>query len=252
MSNIPLLTAEDIECRVQILKSTPPFGCSLLLYKDARVDMRILDEIYGPTGWQRTHEVINENLFCTVEIWDDDKKQWIKKQDVGVESKTEAEKGQASDAFKRAGFNVGIGRELYTAPFIWVVLDEIELDSNKRLKTKFYVKEIGYNERREINRLIIVDQKKGERFSLGVSEEEKKKKHENLAQKRIEDHLIPMTQEVIHDTKLLSKLYRIEIEESEKGNKFNLKNFMSQYYKFDDSSFETFIKVYDKYKISAA
>lgn len=122
---IPLLTAQDIECRVQGVsrsKGTGRVGAVLLLYKDARVDMRILDQVFGPGNWQRTHEVINGNLFCNIDIWDTQKGAWVRKQDVGVESNTEKEKGQASDAFKRAGFNVGIGRELYTAPFVYVEL----------------------------------------------------------------------------------------------------------------------------------
>lgn len=111
------LTAEDIECRVNTVSEK---GCSLLLYKDARCDMKILDETVGPENWQRSHELINGNLFCNVSIYDEKKKIWITKQDVGTESYTEKEKGQASDAFKRACFNWGIGRELYTAPFIWI------------------------------------------------------------------------------------------------------------------------------------
>lgn len=111
------LTAEDIECRVNTVSEK---GCSLLLYKDARCDMKILDETVGPENWQRSHELINGNLFCNVSIYDEEKKIWITKQDVGTESYTEKEKGQASDAFKRACFNWGIGRELYTAPFIWI------------------------------------------------------------------------------------------------------------------------------------
>lgn len=111
------LTAEDIECRVNTVSEK---GCSLLLYKDARCDMKILDETVGPENWQRSHELINGNLFCNVSIYDEEKKIWITKQDVGTESYTEKEKGQASDAFKRACFNWGIGRELYTSPFIWI------------------------------------------------------------------------------------------------------------------------------------
>lgn len=111
------LKADEIDCRVATCSDK---GVSLLLYKDARVDMNILDETFGVTGWQRTHELIGDRLYCTVSIYDEDKKQWISKQDVGTESYTEKEKGQASDSFKRACFNIGIGRELYTAPFIWV------------------------------------------------------------------------------------------------------------------------------------
>lgn len=111
------LTADEIDCRISTVTEK---GVSLLLYKDARCDMNILDETVGPLNWQRHHELINGNLFCTVSIYDASKGEWISKQDVGTESYTEKEKGQASDAFKRACFNVGIGRELYTAPFMWV------------------------------------------------------------------------------------------------------------------------------------
>lgn len=109
------LREEDIDCRVQTVKDT---GVSVLLYKNARVDMQILDETVGPLNWQRHHS--RDNANCTVSIWDEDKKTWIEKEDTGTESNTEAEKGLASDSFKRACFNWGIGRELYTAPFIWI------------------------------------------------------------------------------------------------------------------------------------
>lgn len=114
-----LLKADEIECRVSTINEK---GLTLLLYKDARVDQNILDETVGPERWQRTHTVINDNLFCSVGIRfdSDNQHEWVWKQDVGVESNTEKEKGQASDAFKRACFNWGIGRELYTAPFIWI------------------------------------------------------------------------------------------------------------------------------------
>ena len=118
------LTAEEIECRVSTVNEK---GCSLLLYKDARCDMKILDETVKPMGWKRSHELINGNLFCNVSIFDNDKKEWVTKQDVGTESYTEKEKGQASDSFKRACFNWGLGRELYTSPFIWIPADKVNL-----------------------------------------------------------------------------------------------------------------------------
>ena len=118
------LRADEIECRVNTVSEN---GCSLLLYKDARCDMKILDETVKPSNWQRSHELINGNLFCNVSIYDEDKKEWITKQDVGTESYTEKEKGQASDSFKRACFNWGIGRELYTSPFIWIPKDKVTL-----------------------------------------------------------------------------------------------------------------------------
>lgn len=109
------LRADEIDCRIATVKEN---GMTLLLYKDARCDMNILDETVGAFNWQRSH--IRDNANCIVSIWDDEKKQWISKEDVGTESNTEAEKGLASDSFKRACFNWGIGRELYTAPFIWI------------------------------------------------------------------------------------------------------------------------------------
>lgn len=158
------LQANEIECRVG--HSTAK-GASLLLYKDARVDMRMLDEIYGPTNWERYHEVVNGNLFCTVRVWDNEKGCWVSKQDVGTESNTEKEKGEASDSFKRACFNWGIGRELYTAPFIWVTLTDADM-TNGKITTKFFCREIGYNENREINHLVIVDGKGNARFTFGT------------------------------------------------------------------------------------
>lgn len=134
-------------------KSSAVIAASYLLYKDARVDMALLDEVVGCYNWQRTHCFKDGKLYCTVSIWDDDKKQWVSKEDVGVESNTEAEKGQASDSFKRACFNFGIGRELYTAPFIWIKANPGEDLRNVKMR----VKHIGYDENRKITELIIED-----------------------------------------------------------------------------------------------
>lgn len=113
------LRADEIEVRVNTVSgnSKSP-GCSLLLYKNARCDMNILDETVGPENWQRKHYECKGNLFCSVGIKCGD--EWVWKDDCGTESYTEKEKGEASDSFKRACFNWGIGRELYTAPFIWI------------------------------------------------------------------------------------------------------------------------------------
>lgn len=164
MKEIRLLNADEIDARVATVNQK---GCSLLLYKDARCDMRLLDETFGSMNWTRSHEVIDGNLYCSVSVWDEEKKMWITKQDVGVESYTEKEKGQASDAFKRACFNFGIGRELYTAPFIWVNLTNDDLNAQRKIKTTFKVQSIGYNEKREINRLVIVDNKRNVRYEMG-------------------------------------------------------------------------------------
>lgn len=153
------LYASEIDARVSTINKN---GCSLLLYKDARVDQNILDETFGIFGWKRSHQLIGDRLYCTVEVWDDDKKQWISKQDVGTESYTEKEKGQASDSFKRACFNLGIGRELYTAPFIWITPDKVnitEKDGRYTTTDRFAVESIGYSEDGNINKIVIT--KKG-------------------------------------------------------------------------------------------
>lgn len=159
MKEIPLLTKEDIECRIQSVNDK---GAVLLLYKTARADMRILDEVFGAMNWQRHHEVVNGNLFCTISIYDPDKGQWISKQDCGVPSNTQGEKGEASDAFKRAGFSWGIGRELYDSPFIWIAGKVGKYD-------RFHVTDIQYDrEKREFTRLTICDDKGKERYRLGT------------------------------------------------------------------------------------
>ena len=159
MNMIRLLRADEIECRVSTISEK---GVSLLLYKDARVDQRILDETFTPLGWQRTHQSIDGNLYCTVSIWDDAKRQWIAKQDVGTMGYTEKEKSQASDSFKRACFNIGIGRELYTAPdFIWVTADKVKIQKKGENKfvtyDRFHVQSIEYNDQREISALVVAN-----------------------------------------------------------------------------------------------
>lgn len=151
------LRADEIECRVATANKQS--GASLLLYKDARADMIILDETVGAENWTRRHT--RDNANCIVSIWDEKKSQWIEKEDTGTESNTEKEKGLASDSFKRACVNWGIGRELYTSPFIWVNADKINWYSKNGKdypKDRFKVKEIEYDENRNICRLVIVNQ----------------------------------------------------------------------------------------------
>lgn len=177
---IPLLSADDIECRVaQVGARNGKAWCSLLFYKDARCDQRILDQVFGPFGWQRKHELIDQHLFCTVSIFDQKTKEWVSKQDVGTESNTEAVKGEASDAFKRACFNWGIGRELYTAPSVFINLENGEWYEDKgKTKvsnyTKFHVGFIAYDEeRREITEVKVLDKEGRCRFAWSKSEHER-------------------------------------------------------------------------------
>lgn len=152
---IRLLKANEIECRVSAVNEK---GVSVLLYKDARVDQKILDEVFGPFGWKRTHQSIDGNLYCTVEIYDKENGIWVAKQDVGTTGYTEKEKSQASDSFKRACFNWGIGRELYSAPFIWVPAGKADISKNKDryvCNDRFSVLSIEYNSDREITGLVV-------------------------------------------------------------------------------------------------
>ena len=148
MNMFRTLRADEIDCRIaQIKQTNNGTGLSLLLYKDARCDQNILDEVVGPFKWKREHTRDNRN--CIVSIWSDELQQWVSKEDTGTESNTEREKGLASDSFKRACFNWGIGRELYTAPFIWITEDKCNIKENKgRLVCydRFTVKGIGYTD----------------------------------------------------------------------------------------------------------
>lgn len=147
------LKESEIDVRVQ---SVTDKGIILLLYKDARADMNVLDETVGPTGWQRSHS--RDNANCTVSIWDAQKNIWVSKEDTGTESNAEKAKGQASDSFKRACFNWGIGRELYTSPFIWVKEADCNIKEFKGKKVctdKFEVKKIQFDEDKNITALYI-------------------------------------------------------------------------------------------------
>lgn len=160
-----LLKADEIEVKVKQIKQN---GSVFLLYKTARTDMALLDETVGPMSWQSDYRVINDNLYAGIGIHSAELG-WIWKWDCGVESREDGDgnekKGEASDAFKRAGFKWGIGRELYTAPFIWIssdVVPTVQMGNNWKLKNafaKYSVSKIGYNEKREITLLEIVDEK---------------------------------------------------------------------------------------------
>lgn len=171
------LRAEEIDCRISQIEKN---WCALLLYKDARVDQDILDETVGIMNWKKDYQLIDGQLFCTISIWDNEKQQWVGKQDVGIESFSQEEKGRASDAQKRSAFCFGIGRELYTAPSIFIFprkdikykdkgkeVDEFYLNEKGKYttKTRFIVEIITYDENNAIKDLIIRDNKGNERFT---------------------------------------------------------------------------------------
>lgn len=182
MKEFRLLKADEISCRVNQINDK---GLTLLLYKDARVDMDILDETVGCMNWKK--EYTRDNRNCIVSIWDEEKKEWISKEDTGTESNNEAEKGLASDSFKRACVNWGIGRELYTAPFIYIPASKAEITPKGNKFTtydKFHVEAIKYDKNRNIIALSIKNQNNKRVYLLEPPKEVKKevKKDENNKQ----------------------------------------------------------------------
>ncbi len=153
MKQYRLLRPDEIECRVQACKQN---GLSLLLYKTARTDADLLDETVGADHWTNDFKLVDGVLYGGIGVDYGSGPVW--KWDAGVESNTEAEKGRASDAFKRAGFKHGIGRELYSAPFIWIAADKCTIKENKGKYVcydEFIVEEISYDPQQRISGLRI-------------------------------------------------------------------------------------------------
>lgn len=163
------LQANEIEVKVKQVKEN---GLVVLLYKTARTDMDLLDETVGAENWINDYKEIKGNLYCGIAIKDETCNEWIWKWDCGIESREDEEgnekKGEASDAFKRAGFRWGIGRELYTSPFIWIPADKANITTGRNGKPtcndKFCVEKIVCSEDgRRIVGLSIINEKKRER-----------------------------------------------------------------------------------------
>lgn len=189
-NKIRKLKADEIEVKVKQITEN---GCLLLLYKTARVDMQILDETFGMGNWQSDYKVVNDNLYCGIgvntmffnkDIISSDSYIW--KWDCGIESKKDDEgneaKGEASDAFKRAGFKWGIGRELYTTPFLWAKVPTKEIEFNGKRKfdlvnrfQKFYVEKIEYDDN-NISYLLILDDKNNKIIEWGKEQQNLKSK----------------------------------------------------------------------------
>lgn len=177
MKDIRTLKADEIEVKV---KQIGEKGCLLLLYKTARTDRQMLDEIFGPMNWTSDYREIKGNLYCGIGCREKLEQPFVWKWDCGVESREDGEgnekKGEASDSFKRAGFQWGIGVELYTSPFIWAsvptMIDERNSHSTKtsyKLSDRFMsfsVAHINYNDDRKISELLIVDNKGNEVFAF--------------------------------------------------------------------------------------
>lgn len=172
--NFEKLNPEDIECRVKTVKKD---GCQILLYKTARVDAKLLDQEVGTENWKNDFKEIGGVLYGGISVWNADLKEWVTKWDCGTESNTEAEKGRASDAFKRAGFKWGIGRELYYAPYIWIEKSNLqkhwETEKTDRYGNKvwacadrFKVTSIAYDGDKVVELVIYNDTNKKKVFEL--------------------------------------------------------------------------------------
>lgn len=168
MRKFRLLKAEEIEVKI---KQVAEKGAVALIYKTSRVDMDILDETVGAENWQSEYVEIKGNLYCGIGIKDETTQEWVWKYDCGIESRSDGEgnekKGEASDAFKRAGVQWGIGRELYTSPFIFLNLPTTANQNGKGYKLKnpfarFEVKEIKYDGSNKIAKIVIADEKGNE------------------------------------------------------------------------------------------
>lgn len=211
------LKANEIDVRVG---SVGDGYATLLFYKDARCDMNILDETVGSENWQRDHKEVKGNLFCGVGIWDENKSQWIWKWDCGTESNTEKEKGEASDSFKRACFNLGIGRELYTAPRTKIKCKTLKDGNRFKLADSFefwgaYVSDIEYVEtqtQRTIHRVVI---KKGNKVIFSWDDKSKTETAEEIAKRETineggVDFLEHLIEEVGSDKQKIMEFYKIE------------------------------------------
>lgn len=215
--NFRTLRADEIDCRISQIASN---WATLLLYKDARCDMNILDETVGSMNWKREHT--RDNANCVVSIYDKEKNEWVSKEDTGTESFTEKEKGLASDSFKRACVNWGIGRELYTSPTIFIIPrkdmvkkgQESEFYQNSKgkfeTKTRFYVDYIDYDNSKNIKDLIIRDNKGNIRFEQLTKETADRK---NKVFMRLRE-LIELCEEKYEDFNRedLYKYYKVEAD----------------------------------------
>lgn len=245
MSDIRKLKPEEIECRVGII-SKDGKGFSLLLYKNARVDMEILDETFGVYGWKRSHYQVKDTLFCEVSIFNKDIGEWVSKSDAGSESNTEQQKGESSDSFKRACVNFGIGRELYTAPFIYIKNNDYLSEYNGKLKLKsnvsFSVKEIEYNEFNAINKIIIIDNKNNIVFKFENKKTHDDKKEVEAPTKYYEKELLEELRLVL--TGAMAKSYKVSGSEMDKIKKLTLDIFGKEMeYLRDDSVNNTIAKI---------
>ena len=252
MSNANLfrtLYPHEIDVRVQqVADIGGKVKAVLLLYKNARVDMDLLDEHFGCLGWQREHNFKDGKNYCKVSVYDKDHSIWVSKEDVGVESNTEETKGEASDAFKRACVNLGIGRELYSAPQILVELKDKEyyedgVTKNGKTKyrantwLKFRVSAITYNVERSIIGLSIADNSGNIRFTLGAQPNATPQQAQAPKRKNL-------NVDILMDAEYLQGLCKWL---RSKADGKSLRDVIVAYYDCDEETIECITKEYNRY-----
>lgn len=243
------LYPHEIDVRVQqVANIGGKVKAVLLLYKNARVDMDLLDEHFGCLGWQREHNFKDGKNYCKVSVYDKDHSIWVSKEDVGVESNTEETKGEASDAFKRACVNLGIGRELYSAPQILVELGSKEYSEDGVTKNgkpkyranswlKFRVSAITYNAERSIIGLSIADNNGNIRFTLGAQQNAMPQQAQAPKRKNL-------NVDILMDAEYLQGLCKWL---RSKADGKNLRDVIVAYYDCDEETIECITKEYNRY-----
>ena len=205
------LRADEIEARIATVTDK---GCQILLYKNARCDMNILDETVGPFNWQRDHKELKGNMYAGISIYDESRGIWVTKWDCGTESYTEAEKGEASDSFKRAGFNWGIGRELYTSPFVWFKANQLKTLSQDQKTGKwkcsdsFSVEAVEYVDNK-MSYLKVVNNKTKEIFVWGKSKELQPENKNDLIDEQEYAMLCQLVKEAYVNEERLLQQYKV-------------------------------------------
>lgn len=248
------LYPHEIDVRVQqVANIGGKVKAVLLLYKNARVDMDLLDEHFGCLGWQREHNFKDGKNYCKVSVYDKDHSIWVSKEDVGVESNTEETKGEASDAFKRACVNLGIGRELYSAPQILVELGSKEYSEDGVTKNgkpkyranswlKFRVSAITYNAERSIIGLSIADNNGNIRFTLGAQQNATPQQAQAPKRKNL-------NVDILMDAEYLQGLCKW-LRSKTDGK--NLRDVIVAYYDCDEETIECITKEYNRYATGSA
>lgn len=93
-------------------KNAPMTKANMVAYIDARDVQERLDK-YCIYGWTNEYYEHKGNLFCRIGIRFSEGGEFEFRSDVGKPSNTDKEKGESSDAFKRAAVMWGVNRDAY-------------------------------------------------------------------------------------------------------------------------------------------